>query len=179
MSKSTCAAFKGRSSVSQLARWSHAGSMEFVICAQKKKRDTDGGRLSDVWRQPCTALQLHAHSVNPLFYHARRRHAAYSASDGKSSSSSHNRRSTLLPPDGGDDDDDDDDYVNCDDVDENNEECSDYPRLNAWMLKLNTWLRAADRLLYAYGWQAQWRNLKWIFPAPLQLLTDVREKRDG
>lgn len=61
---------------------------------------------------------------------------------------------TLLPPDGGDDD-DDDDYVNCDDVDENNEECSDYPRLNAWTLKLNTWLRAADRLLYAYGWQAQ------------------------
>lgn len=37
----------------------------------------------------------------------------------------------------------------------NNEECSDYPRLNAWTLKLNTWLRAADRLLYAYGWQAQ------------------------
>lgn len=38
MSKSTCAAFKGRSSVSQLARWSHAGSMEFVICAQKKQK---------------------------------------------------------------------------------------------------------------------------------------------
>lgn len=177
MSKSTCAAFKGRSSVSQLARWSHAGSMEFVICAQK---------ISGIWTSVGWVAFDGGHARRCIFTHILSIRSFIThgedtqlipASDGKSSSTSHNRRSTLLPPDGGDDD--DDDYVNCDDVDENNEECSDYPRLNAWTLKLNTWLRAAGRLLYAYGWQAQWRNLKWIFPAPLQLLADVREKRDG
>lgn len=177
MSKSTCAAFKGRSSVSQLARWSHAGSMEFVICAQKK---AGYGRRSAEWRLKAAmhgAAASRTFCQSALLSRTAKTHSLF-CQWRKSSSSSHNRRSTLLPPDGGDDD-DDDDYVNCDDVDENNEECSDYPRLNAWTLKLNTWLRAAGRLLYAYGWQAQWRNLKWIFPAPLQLLADVREKRDG